>query len=73
MEVKLHWKFGLGKLLKTWFAVGIWKSDLLQCQGCHGESASKEVCVFGCQAKYEKLQVMGPRKQKDRVEPAYHV
>ena len=33
---------------------------------------SKKVCVFGCQKKYERLQVMGPQKQEDRVESAYH-
>ena len=36
-------------------------------------SATKEVCVFGCQKKYERLQVMGPRKQEDRVESACHI
>ena len=34
---------------------------------------AKEVCVFGCQKKYERLQVMRPRKQEDRVESVCHV
>ena len=29
-----------------------------------GKSASKEVCVFGSQKEYERLQVMGPRNEK---------
>ena len=36
------------------------ESGLLSCQRWHGESASKEVYIFWCQEKYERLQVMGP-------------
>ena len=44
------------------FTVGLLMSGLIQYQIWQYKFASKKVCVFRYQEKYERLQAMGPRK-----------